>query len=120
MSRPIKLITWYVDIMSLTYSLLIILSIVVSKRVTAFHNNFSETVKIRQRGDSSINWFLRHTPLFDLTKIDNISDTCRRDFETFLDGIENLELWALKSERLLSVHEVKVKTSWNWIYLFQI
>lgn len=86
--------------MSITYSLLLILSIVAVRRVNAFHNiaNSSETVKIRQRVDSSINWFLRHTPLFDLTKIDNISEICRRDFETFLDGIENLELWALKSE----------------------
>lgn len=78
--------------------MIIVLSIVVVRRGNAFHNS-NETFKIRQRLDSSVNWFLRHTPLFDLTKIDNISEICRRDFETFLDGIENLELWALKSER---------------------
>lgn len=48
--------------------------------------------------DLSANWFLRHTPMIDLTKIDNISERCRKDFNRFLNGIENLELWALKSE----------------------
>lgn len=93
--------------MSITYSVLIILSIVVARRVNAFHNA-NETYKIRQKVDSSVNWFLRHTPLFDLTKIDNISETCRRDFEIFIDGIENLELWALKSESREESENVRV------------
>ena len=42
-------------------------------------------------------WFLKLSPFFDLTKIPEISPTCRRDFQTFLDGIDRLDLWALKS-----------------------
>lgn len=48
--------------------------------------------------DPSISWFLKYTPLFDLTKIPQIGARCRRDFETFLAAIDELELWALKSE----------------------
>lgn len=54
--------------------------------------------------DLNANWFLRHSPMFDLSKIDNISERCRKDFHRFLNGIENLELWALKSESFLYFH----------------
>lgn len=50
------------------------------------------------RVDPSISWFLKYTPFFDLTKIPQISETCRSDFQTFLTAMDNLELWALKSE----------------------
>lgn len=49
--------------------------------------------------DPSISWFLNYTPLFDLTKIPQISAKCRSDFGTFLSAMDNLELWALKSEK---------------------
>lgn len=48
--------------------------------------------------DPSISWFLNYTPFFDLTKIPQISEKCRSDFQTFLTAMDNLELWALKSE----------------------
>ena len=52
------------------------------------------------RNDSSISWFLKYTPIFDLTKIPQISVKCQRDFQTFLTAIDDLELWALKSEKI--------------------
>lgn len=48
-------------------------------------------------------WFLKLAPFFDLTKIPAISPMCRRDFQTFLDGIDKLELWALKSNWLVAM-----------------
>lgn len=51
--------------------------------------------------DPSISWFLKYTPFFDLTKIPQISEQCRNDFQTFLTAMDNLELWALKSEKEL-------------------
>lgn len=47
--------------------------------------------------DPTVTWFLKYTPFFDLTKIPQIGEKCRRDFQTFLEGMDNLELWALKS-----------------------
>ncbi|CRK95963.1 CLUMA_CG009406, isoform A [Clunio marinus] len=46
--------------------------------------------------DPSISWFLKYTPLVDLTDIPEINAQCRNDFQTFLIAMENLELWALK------------------------
>lgn len=52
--------------------------------------------------DPTISWFLKFTPFFDLTKIPQIGEKCRQDFQTFLEGMDNLELWALKSETTIS------------------
>lgn len=49
--------------------------------------------------DPSISWFLKYTPFFDLTKVPQISEKCRSDFRAYLTAMDNLELWALKSER---------------------
>lgn len=49
--------------------------------------------------DPSISWFLKYTPFFDLTQVPQISEKCRSDFKTFLTAMDNLELWALKSEK---------------------
>lgn len=54
-----------------------------------------------QTVDPSVSWFLKSTPFFDLTKVPQISATCRKDFQEFLTALDNLELWALKSEKLL-------------------
>lgn len=54
--------------------------------------------------DPSISWFLNYTPFFDLTKIAQISAKCRRDFRTYLTALDNLELWALKSENFRQMH----------------
>lgn len=48
--------------------------------------------------DPSISWFLKSTQIFDLTKNPRISEECRRDFNSFLEAVDNLELWALKSK----------------------
>lgn len=67
---------------------------VVLIQISSTHGAHNETV------DPSISWFLKYTPFFDLTKIPQISDKCRNDFQTFLTAMDNLELWALKSESL--------------------
>jgi hypothetical protein len=51
--------------------------------------------------DPSISWFLNYTPFFDFAKIPQISKKCRRDFQMFSEAMDNLELWALKSEIFL-------------------
>lgn len=50
--------------------------------------------------DPSISWFLKSTPFVDLSKVSGINVECRKDFQTFLTAMDNLELWALKSENL--------------------
>lgn len=42
-------------------------------------------------------WFLKLSPFFDLTKYPQVSETCRHDFQIFLDALDRLDLWALKS-----------------------
>lgn len=49
--------------------------------------------------DPSISWFLKYTPYIDLAKNPQISAKCRGDFQTFQTAMDNLELWALKSEK---------------------
>lgn len=66
--------------------------LVVLIKISASDGAHNETV------DPSISWFLKYTPFFDLTKIPQISEKCRSDFQTFLTAMDNLELWALKSE----------------------
>lgn len=48
--------------------------------------------------DPTVSWFIKYTPFFDLTKVPQISVKCRSDFQMFLTAMDNLELWALKSE----------------------
>lgn len=54
----------------------------------------------RNDTDPSITWFIKYTTdtLFDLTKIPQIGERCRADFGLFLEAMDNLDLWALKSE----------------------
>lgn len=62
--------------------------------------NTSVGVRRNDTVDPSISWFIKYTTdtLFDLTKIPQISEKCRSDFGLFLEAMDNLELWALKSE----------------------
>lgn len=62
--------------------------------------NTSVGVRRNDTVDPSISWFIKYTTdtLFDLTKIPQISEKCRSDFGLFLESMDNLELWALKSE----------------------
>lgn len=50
-----------------------------------------------QTASVQLPWFLKVAPFFDLTKIEQINAVCRRDFQSFLDAMDRLELWALKS-----------------------
>jgi hypothetical protein len=54
-----------------------------------------------QTVDPSISWFLKSTPFVDLSRVAGIGKACRRDFGSFLLAMDNLELWALKSEKLM-------------------
>lgn len=46
-------------------------------------------------------WFLKLSPFFDLTKYPQVSEICRHDFQIFLDALDRLDLWALKSIMLI-------------------
>jgi hypothetical protein len=61
------------------------------ENVTAIHHNLRASVPVQ------LPWFLKVAPFFDLTKIPQINAVCRRDFQEFLDAMDRLELWALKS-----------------------
>ena len=51
-------------------------------------------------------WFLKLSPFFDLTKYPQVSETCRHDFQIFLDALDRLDLWALKSNFKLIFNSV--------------
>lgn len=61
------------------------------QNVTTVHHN------LRTSAPAQLPWFLKVAPFFDLTKIPKINSVCRRDFQEFLDAMDRLELWALKS-----------------------
>ena len=79
--------------------MLLITVFVILCEISSISSNGNGTV------DPSISWFLKSTPFVDLSKVPGISVDCRKDFQTFLSAMDNLELWALKSEKFIAENE---------------
>lgn len=87
----------------LRLTVVLVLSIGIDSADALRNRSRTATDRSGDKADPSISWFLKYTPFFDLTKIPQISAKCRRDFGTFLSAMDNLELWALKSEKRSNV-----------------
>jgi hypothetical protein len=78
---------------------LLVIGVINSSNALRNHNSSSSNVRnvTIQTIPAQLPWFLKVAPFFDLTKIPQINAECRRDFQEFLDAMDRLELWALKS-----------------------
>lgn len=82
--------------------ILLVLSVIISsscalRNISIIDRHQNVTIN-HTKAPVQLPWFLKVAPFYDLTRIPQVSAVCRRDFQEFLDALDRLELWALKSK----------------------